>query len=757
MSGKEKTIIWCDKIMAFSFYALIYFLPISIALSETFTGIALFCYLLKRWINYLINSKGKDLGWFAISFSRNRIWFFLKSFKPIDNCLNIPITVFLIISFISAVLSQRPSVSWAGFFGKTLQNAFIYFNFIECINSRKRLKIFLNVFFVSCVLICINGFYQGFIGQGFIHGHYFDGRISSSLRHANDLAGYLVIVTPLLLSISLIFTGQYNGTRKHQLGESFPMSFLSRRDTVLSFILFLITLACLGLTYSRGAWVGFVFATLLLGFQRKKFILTNCLIIILFFSIFYPRLQEYRSIRMTTDTLVEMVVSETEKIEVPSGSTDKKISLAMEKKSKVTTSEIADQKMISPVIFSKSDTSFLYGKWLKFLNTFKSFGGSGRGAYWQEALAMIKEYPLFGAGLNAYSLVAPKYKINWGGYPHNCYLQMLGEIGIVGFLSFMWILFRIFRTGIKNYIRMHDLHLRILLLGVMTGYTGFLVHSFFDTNFYSVQLGSLMWVIMGLFMVVPTVELNNENKHYEQKRNMAHRRTGHISKFTIYICAFVLVIFIVVFCYIKRTSINPHYGKVYYKLGAQCASNCSYEKQMGYFKKAIHYDPNLSKAYFEMGIIYKETGNDEEALESFFRAAELDHTDWQAYFQIGYHYFKNNQLDYALRYYKQAYSHAGTSSKLNFYLALTYELHNEHDKAIHYHQLVNNHSYEYFAESMARLGVLSHLVNNDAAARNKVVDLRNQQRHDWADQLERFINTDQYPEFMESMDISHFK
>ena len=196
MSKSEKFIEWCDKAMAFSFYALIYFLPISIALAETFTVTVFFFFLLKRGtvlsVRLREESKAKKgIGFFVHSF--------LNSFKPIESVLNVPILAVLCISLISVIQSQSLMQSIEGFVGKLLQSVFLYFNFIEAMRTRKRLKRFLSVFLISCTLITINGYFQILTGKGFIFGHVFDGRISSSFRHANDFGAYLLIIVPIFI------------------------------------------------------------------------------------------------------------------------------------------------------------------------------------------------------------------------------------------------------------------------------------------------------------------------------------------------------------------------------------------------------------------------------------------------------------------------------------------------------------------------------------------------------------------------------
>ena len=131
---------------------------------------------------------------------------------------------------------------------------------------------------------------------------------------------------------------------------------------------------------------------------------------------------------------------------------------------------------------------------------------NNRFGYWKRSFKIIKDYPLFGSGINTYALIAGGYSDGWGGYPHNSYLQMTAEIGFMGVAVFLWMLFVLFRDSLRALKRIDTQKHRMLLFGFLTGLLGFLIHSFFDTNFYSVQLSSFMWVIMGVIVVLPKTE-----------------------------------------------------------------------------------------------------------------------------------------------------------------------------------------------------------------------------------------------------------
>jgi len=119
---------------------------------------------------------------------------------------------------------------------------------------------------------------------------------------------------------------------------------------------------------------------------------------------------------------------------------------------------------------------------------------------WQEAVGIIEDFPIFGAGPNTYSKIAPYYKSVSGGgiYPHNSYLHMAAEIGILGLLAFLWVLWRFFKQGFRMLTRLEDSNEALLLLGIMAGLLAFLVQSFFDTNLFALRLVMLFWVMMGI-------------------------------------------------------------------------------------------------------------------------------------------------------------------------------------------------------------------------------------------------------------------
>lgn len=125
----------------------------------------------------------------------------------------------------------------------------------------------------------------------------------------------------------------------------------------------------------------------------------------------------------------------------------------------------------------------------------------------KNALNMIIHNPILGVGVNTYSLNIDKYKIRDNskfigdsGYSHNIYLHMAAEIGILGLFSFLWLIFRLFRYGIKKYRVMEDVFLKTSILGIIAGLTAFLINGLTETVLYYPKVAVLFWFQVGLLL-----------------------------------------------------------------------------------------------------------------------------------------------------------------------------------------------------------------------------------------------------------------
>lgn len=118
--------------------------------------------------------------------------------------------------------------------------------------------------------------------------------------------------------------------------------------------------------------------------------------------------------------------------------------------------------------------------------------------FYKDAMKVVKDYPVLGAGGGAWAALYEKYQNNpyTSRQAHNFFLQYLVEVGILGFIVFMAFLIFIFYKYIRGYIReneegreSHFLYL-ILVLSI-------LLHSLLDFNMSYVFIGILVYLGLG--------------------------------------------------------------------------------------------------------------------------------------------------------------------------------------------------------------------------------------------------------------------
>jgi putative inorganic carbon (HCO3(-)) transporter len=108
--------------------------------------------------------------------------------------------------------------------------------------------------------------------------------------------------------------------------------------------------------------------------------------------------------------------------------------------------------------------------------------------YWQDTLRIICSSPFIGVGLGNFSLPESRYA-------HNSYLQTWAEMGILGLVSFLWLIFSVFKQALGR-IKNSVYKTQILIL--ISASAVFLMHNFVDFSFFLPEVALIWWVILGL-------------------------------------------------------------------------------------------------------------------------------------------------------------------------------------------------------------------------------------------------------------------
>ncbi len=122
-----------------------------------------------------------------------------------------------------------------------------------------------------------------------------------------------------------------------------------------------------------------------------------------------------------------------------------------------------------------------------------------RGDIWAATARMLRDHPVFGAGINAYQSTMVPYRAGNPRlvpepYPHNIFLTSWTELGLLGLLAFTWIVavlvVRPFRA-----LRAAPSELKPLLWGTGMAFVVVLVHGLVDSPYWKNDLSLEFWIL----------------------------------------------------------------------------------------------------------------------------------------------------------------------------------------------------------------------------------------------------------------------
>jgi len=314
--------------------------------------------------------------------------------------------------------SLRPALMW-------ICLMFGYFVIVNLIRTVEWTYRCVSAILASSFIVSAIGVFEYFFGSlklDWIDENMFgniEGRVVSTFANPNVLAEYLILTLPLAVAL-----------------------FLSTKNTSLkatSFVLFSVGFACLIFTWSRGAWIGFIFGILvfMIIYSRKS------LMALLFCSLGIP--------------FLPFVLPES-----------------------------ITQRFLSIGNLGDSSTSYRFNIWKGAINMLKEnfIGGIGIGpdafskAYVKHSLAGIESAP----------------------HSHNLFLEIAIELGIMGLITFLVIIILHARHNMSFLHRSENdsAFSRMFALGSFCGMLSFLVQGMTDYTWYNYRLFYMFWIMAAI-------------------------------------------------------------------------------------------------------------------------------------------------------------------------------------------------------------------------------------------------------------------
>lgn len=400
MSSKDELIKIIDGIL----YWCVLLLPFSIAIApapmNVFIGFLIAAFLLKKLL------------------IRERL------FRP--GPLNIPLSLLFIITCLSAINSISLFDTLKGGIFRLAQYILIFYIVKDEVKDKAHLNKILFSLVLGAVLASSNGIFQVITGRDFIRGYkpiLNIGllRATASFKDANILGIYLSAIVPAILGLALYYL---KGAKK---------AFL--------FLISLLVLMAIALTYSRPTLLAVYVILLFFGWARKDKALLSLLLI---FTLASP--------------------------------------LVMPKSVK----EWAKEVEYNPLRFMCNDDRIAV--YIHSLNMIKAHPVIGVGANaFMKSYKMYKEFPEYRGIVTLDEMKA-----------HNNFLHMAGEIGLSGLLIFFWFLYRLFRESKNIYRLAGDNYLKTVSLSLIACLIAFLINGLTESSLYYSVVAVLFWYIAGL-------------------------------------------------------------------------------------------------------------------------------------------------------------------------------------------------------------------------------------------------------------------
>lgn len=373
---------------------------------------------------------------------------------------------------------------------------------VSSIKTMKEVKFYMEVLMLTLVLIFIYAIGQKFFlfpvistmntefAKGLALRLHPGARISSTFAGHYDLAAYLVLLLPL---ITALFISAKKKITKAVLGLVFLLSFLLLllAASKISFAAYLIAIA------------------FVLWFARRKMFIVPVLGLSIVASFFSPQLAD----RYTQTFQVALYQIKMIKFTLPWDSQPTIVYFAPEPTATPipppppSGGKPAPVKKIREILTPTPSLPLekkivFYGAGDEMPQTEDRSTAIRVKVEWPRALRALAKNPLLGTGYSSITLATD-----------NDYLRSLGEVGILGFLAFGLILFKIGDLGRRVlFVKRPQSFDVILTIGLLGTLIGFMANAIFIDVFEASKVATVFWLLMGILIATVRITLGKSTK-----------------------------------------------------------------------------------------------------------------------------------------------------------------------------------------------------------------------------------------------------
>lgn len=226
MNGTQ-AIKMLDRAILCAIYVAVFFIPFSVSGIEISIAIAIAMYALKSFVC--------------------RDFSFLKSK---DLIFLIPFFIFCVLSLVNS--GPMVNISIRALFFKWGKYILFFIILQNTLNTSWRVNVAVAILLIITIAVNIDGLFQLYSGKDLLHHNLLiNGKISASFRNSNSFGAYMGPVSILLLALAC-------------------RPGLKNIPRVALFLVCALSVTCFALTFSRGAYAGFIAGLVVMLFLFKK-------------------------------------------------------------------------------------------------------------------------------------------------------------------------------------------------------------------------------------------------------------------------------------------------------------------------------------------------------------------------------------------------------------------------------------------------------------------------------------------------------
>lgn len=255
---------------------------------------------------------------------------------------------------------------------------------------------------------------------------------------------------------------------------------------------------------------------------------------------------------------------------------------------------------------------------------------------WTNTLIMIKDKPVNGFGLNNWQIHYADYRRAYYNDPsyqpglilaqvHNDYLQIIVEIGFIGFFLFIWLIFGLFHQFKKVFFSKEEsIETKFQILPLIICLIGFGLSCFFSFLLIKATPSLLFFIyaalIANLYFYSTSNLSKNLNNSYVLNRSVA---------------GMLLLPVLIVTYWVANLEAKRSEADILYKTANDNLANQKYETACQIGEEILKIAPQTKKTYLLLGNAYLSMGQYEKAIENMEVGLKYYPNDLMALYQMG--------------------------------------------------------------------------------------------------------------------------